>query len=152
MLLFHKNANKISFCNFYAFWKCAFKSWASGASFHVLWSIFRQKLSILRPFEVDQWPRKRSRFKHKSLPFLQCRPENWKIPVTFGKSVDKKCFYNLPAISKCALEKWGLGASFDAFFIFFGAKLHILEPLEMKKSLEKKAILSIKTAFWGENR
>ena len=98
---------------------------------------------------MGQWPRKRSRFKHKSLPFLQFRPENWKIPVTFGKSVDKKCFYILHAISKCALEKWGLGASFDVFFIFFRAKLHILEPLEMRKSLEKIGHFQHKNSFLG---
>ena len=69
--------------------------------------------------------------------FYSVPPENWKIPVPSGKSIDKKCFYHLHAISKCALEKWGLGASFDVFFIFFGAKLHILEPLEMRKRLEK---------------
>ena len=71
------------------------------------------------------------------------------MPITFRKSVDKKCFYNLHTISKCALEKWGLGASFDAFFIFFGAKLHILEPLEMKKILEKIGHFKHKNGFWG---
>ena len=42
----------------------------------VLEHISTKKLSILRLFEVNQWPEKTSRFRHKSLLFLHCRHEN----------------------------------------------------------------------------